>query len=111
MSKHDSAFRGSTPFARPARLLVATFLLAATPVFTQRELASQLAELTSLSQRVGAADTRTRVDAFHRVWTIALASEHSDVKLRALELLADPVGSASDHVRQDYPMPQVGVSG
>jgi hypothetical protein len=65
----------------------------------QRELAAQLAELAGLRNKVGDADTRVRVDAFHRVWTIALASETSEVKLMALELLKEPVGSSSDHIR------------
>jgi hypothetical protein len=34
----------------------------------------------SLQSRVGNADTRTRVDAFHRVWAIGPAGSLSDVK-------------------------------
>lgn len=65
----------------------------------QRELAGQLAELTGLTSKVGHPETRVRVDAFHRVWTIALASDTSEVKTMAIELLKEPVGSASDHIR------------
>jgi hypothetical protein len=59
----------------------------------------QLAELVALKARVGNADTRTRVEAFHRVWTIGLTSSESSVKLSALDLMTEPVGSSSDHIR------------
>ncbi|MBI3048613.1 MAG: hypothetical protein HYY76_09935 [Acidobacteria bacterium] len=65
----------------------------------QASLGTQLAELVALKQKVGDADTRTRVEALHRVWAIGLASANSDVKLSALGLLAEPAGSASDHIR------------
>ncbi len=39
------------------------------------------------------------MDAFHRVWIIALDSDDTNVKLLALELMKEPVGSASDHIR------------
>ncbi len=65
----------------------------------QGTLGSQLAELNSLKDKVKDADTRTRVAAFHRVWTIALASDSSDVKILALNLMKEPLASASDHIR------------
>lgn len=71
----------------------------ASPAQTQRELASQMAELAGLSNKMGHPETRVRVDAFHRVWTLALASETSEVKVMALDLLKEPVGSSSDHIR------------
>lgn len=83
---------------RQALLLVAMVLIAI-PAFAQAEMAAHLAELGALSNKVGAAETRVRVEAFHRVWTIALDSDSSLVKIRALELMAEPVGSASDHIR------------
>ena len=43
--------------------------------------------------------TNTRVAATHRVWTIGLASPFPEVKMLALALLKEPVGSASDHIR------------
>ena len=58
-----------------------------------------MGELVALKGKVGSPDTRTRVEAFHRVWSIALASTDSEVKLTALQLLAEPVGSSSDHIR------------
>lgn len=58
-----------------------------------------MSELTALQPKVANLDTRTRVDALHRVWSIGLASPDSEVKLKALELLAEPVGSSSDHIR------------
>ena len=65
----------------------------------QDNLASHLAELASLRARVGSAETRVRVSALHRAWSIALASPHAEVKQNALDLLAEPLGSASDHIR------------
>lgn len=65
----------------------------------QSTLGAQLAELNNLKDKVKNPDTRTRVDAFHQVWTIALASENTDVKILALDLMAEPVASASDHIR------------
>jgi hypothetical protein len=70
------------------------------PVMAQTKAdALQLAELTSLKGKVGSADTRTRVDATHRVWSIGVTNGPSDVKLAALALLLEPVDSASDHIR------------
>src|SRR5262245_64394728 len=83
------------------RLLVraVAVLFVCTYSFAQSTFGTQLAELVSLRDKVASPDTRARVDATHRVWTIALASPDSDVKLSALKLLAEPVGSASDHIR------------
>src|SRR5688572_20905573 len=58
-----------------------------------------LADLIALKDKVANADTRVRVEALHRVWSIALASPESEVKLTALGLLVQPAGSASDHIR------------
>jgi len=60
---------------------------------------AQLAELNSLKEKVKDPDTRTRVAASHRVWTIALASDNPEVKILALDLMKEPLGSASDHIR------------
>jgi hypothetical protein len=79
--------------------VVAAVVLTSGYAFSQSNLAAQLAELASLTGKVGDPDTRVRVDAFHRVWAIGLASEHSEVKMTALGLLSAPVGSASDHIR------------
>ena len=70
------------------------------PVTAQNSAdALQLAELTSLKVKVGSTDTRARVDATHRVWSIGVTNGRSDVKLAALALLLEPVGSSSDHIR------------
>lgn len=61
--------------------------------------ALQLAELQSLKKNVAHADTRTRVDATHRVWSIGVASARPDVKQTAISLLLEPLGSSSDHIR------------
>lgn len=66
---------------------------------SQSTLGTQLAELMALKEKVGNAETRVRVEAFHRVWTIGLAASDSEVKSTALELLKEPAGSASDHIR------------
>lgn len=65
----------------------------------QSALGVQLAELGSLREKVKNADTRTRVAAFHRAWSIALESDSPEVKTVALELMREPVASASDHIR------------
>lgn len=65
----------------------------------QGNQSAQLAELNSLKDKVKDPDTRTRVAAFHRVWTIALVSDDTEVKILALDLLREPIGSASDHIR------------
>ena len=52
-----------------------------------------------MGAKVSSADTRVRVDALHRVWSVALASGDSEVKVTAIGLLTDPVGSSSDHIR------------
>jgi hypothetical protein len=80
-------------------LVVAAILLAGGSAVAQSNAAAQRAELEGLVDKVGHPDTRIRVDAFHKVWTIAMESEDSGVKLLALELMGEPVGSASDHIR------------
>lgn len=73
---------------------------------------SAMTELTSLQPKVANLDTRTRVDALHRVWSIGLASPDPEVKLKALQLLAEPVGSSSDHIRMPavYAMADIATS-
>lgn len=73
--------------------------LFAAPGSGQTTDAGAMSQLIALRDKVGAADTRVRVAALHRVWSIGLASEDSEVKMTALELLTDPVGSSSDHIR------------
>jgi hypothetical protein len=87
---------------RPSRLLgtiIGTVLTCTNVALAQNATGTRLAELVSLKGRVGNADTRTRVDAFHRVWTIGVTSPESEVKVSALDLMLDPVGSSSDHIR------------
>lgn len=85
---------------RATPLAAFVLLLVASPAVPQdAAVATQLAELISLKDKVGDADTRVRVAAMHRVWTIGVASTARDVKLNAVGLLAEPVGSASDHIR------------
>ena len=79
--------------------VVTAFLMIGGDGFPQSDLGFQLAELTRLKEKVGDPDTRTRVDALHRVWAIGLASAYAEVKSGVLELLCEPVGSASDHIR------------
>src|SRR2546423_3887093 len=73
--------------------------VAATPQTANSHSATQIAELISLRERVANPDTRTRVEATHRVWAVGLATTDSEIKLTALQLLAEPVGSSSDHIR------------
>jgi len=68
-------------------------------VVGQNPTGARLAELIALKSSVANADTRTRVDAFHKVWVIGLTTTDSEVKLSALDLMTEPVGSASDHIR------------
>ncbi|HMF90675.1 MAG TPA: hypothetical protein VKL40_08535 [Candidatus Angelobacter sp.] len=74
--------------------------------------AGQIAELISLREKVASADTRTRVEATHRVWTVGLATSDPEIKLTALQLLAQPVGSSSDHIRMPamYAMAEIAGS-
>ena len=58
-----------------------------------------LAELVALGDKVGASETRVRVDALHRVWIIGLSAPDSQTKLTAIKLLREPIGSSSDHIR------------
>ena len=80
----------------PLAILISIASVAQSP---QSNTGAQLAELNSLKDKVKDPDTRTRVDAFHRVWTIGLASDDPSVKLLALDLMKEPVASASDHIR------------
>ncbi len=72
---------------------------AGSAIAAQSTPSAALAELSSLTEKVKDADTRVRVAAFHEVWTIALASDNSEVKMLALDLLREPVGSSSDQIR------------
>ena len=74
-------------------------LLSVVSAAAQTSTVGQLAELVALKDKVGNADTRVRVDALHRVWSIALASSDSEVKVAAIGLLLEPIGSSSDHIR------------
>jgi len=76
-------------------MLLAMPLVAA----AQQDLGRQLAELVALREAVKDSNTRVRVAALHRVWSIALDSTTAEVKLSALELLTEPAGSSSDHIR------------
>jgi hypothetical protein len=78
--------------------LIAVLMMVGSSV-AQNSAMTQLAELIGLKERIKNPDTRTRVDAFHRVWIIGLMSESSEVKISALGLMAEPVASASDHIR------------
>lgn len=74
--------------------------------------AGQIAELISLREKVADPDTRTRVEATHRVWAVGLATADPEIKLTALQLLAEPVGSSSDHIRMPamYAMAEIANS-
>ena len=74
-------------------------LLTAGVASAQSSAVGQMAELISLKDKVGNADTRVRVDALHRVWSLALASGDPELKLTAIGLLIEPIGSSSDHIR------------
>ena len=74
-------------------------LLSVVSAAAQTSTVGQLAELVALKDKVGNADTRVRVDALHRAWSIALASSDSEVKVTAIGLLLEPIGSSSDHIR------------
>ena len=76
-----------------------TLVVSVASALAQSSSSAQMAELNSLKEKVKDPDTRTRVAAFHQVWTIALASDHRDVKLLALDLMKEPAASASDHIR------------
>ncbi len=65
----------------------------------QNNAASATADLISLRSKVASPDTRTRVDAFHRAWVIAYSYPDREIKLAALQLMSEPVKSASDHIR------------
>ena len=78
---------------------LSVILLSVVSAAAQTSAVGQLAELVALNDKVGNADTRVRVDALHRVWSIALASSDSEVKVAAIGLLLEPIGSSSDHIR------------
>jgi hypothetical protein len=78
---------------------ISIVLLTADWAVGQPGMATSMSELMALRDKVGSADTRVRVDAMHRVWSIALASNDSEIKMASLDLLREPAGSASDHIR------------
>jgi hypothetical protein len=60
-------------------------VLSTASVGAQSGVTGQLAELVALKDKVGNADTRVRVDALHRVGSVALVSGDSEVKVTALD--------------------------
>lgn len=98
LTLYKQASRG-IPLKHIVALVAVVVFLASGFAAAQGTVAAQLAELAGLAGKVRDPDTRTRVAAFHRVWTIALESESSEVKLHSLELMSEPVGSTSDHIR------------
>ena len=85
--------------SRGCAVVVLVALGSAVGAQTPAGQAAAMAELIAQRSRVSSGDTRTRVDATHRVWSIALVSPDSQIKLEALGLLLEPVGSSSDHIR------------
>lgn len=83
---------------RAAAFTLALFISVASAM-AQGTQSAAMGELNSLTEKVKDADTRVRVAAFHEVWSIALASDNSEVKMLALDLLREPVGSSSDQIR------------
>ena len=79
--------------------MLVVMVLVAVPARAQVAVANALADLTALRSKVGSPDTRTRVDATHRVWSIALAQADSSVKLMALDLMREPINSEIINVR------------
>jgi hypothetical protein len=79
--------------------LVLAVSLAAVNGFAQSNTVALLAELAGLRSKIADPDTRTRVDAFHRAWSIALSTDSLDVKSSALDLMREAIASASDHIR------------
>ena len=65
----------------------------------QSELGRELELLEGQRSNVEHSETRVRVPAMYAIKELALATEHSPVKMKALSLLEGPVGSASDHIR------------
>lgn len=96
-----------------ARAVLVLLALGLTPstVTAQAAQADALAELIALGSKVGAAETRVRVDAFHRVWTIGVSAGDAPTKLAALKLLREPIGSSSDHIRMPAMYAAVDIAG
>ena len=91
--------------------VLAVIVAGPAPLFAQADLAADLAQLTALRSAMGSPETRVRVDATHRVWSMATASPHSEVRMQALALLEEPAGSASDPIRMPavYPIAEIGA--
>lgn len=85
----------------PSALLVFLFvaLSLSTAAYGQGELGREMELLEAQRENVADSETRVRVPAMYAVKELALASEHSPVKIKALTLLEEPVGSSSDHIR------------
>jgi PEGA domain len=103
MISRQTATQESSTMNRIIRTIVFALscMICLAPTFTlaAQNAQAQLAQLNSLQEKIKDPDTRTRVSAFHQVWTIGLASDSSDVKTLALDLMKEPVASASDHIR------------
>ena len=82
-------------------------------VEAQKTDALYLAELVSLKAKAAKMDTRTRVDATHRAWSIGVASTRADVKLAAISVLLEPIDSSSDHIRMPamYAVAEIAAAG
>ena len=80
-------------------LLVALATLAGALASAQSELGRRMQELEAQRSNVGSSETRERVPAMYVVKELALGTDLSPVKLKALGLLEEPAGSASDHIR------------
>lgn len=93
-------------------VLTSLSVVAASQGTANPRLAVQIAELISLREKVANPDTRTRVEATHRVWAVGMATADPEIKLTALQLLSEPVGSSSDHIRMPamYAMAEIAGS-
>jgi hypothetical protein len=88
-------------FDMKTRLMVfGLFALAA--VLTSNSSFGQSEDIKLIRSQLRAikdAESEVRIPALYKVKTIATASEHSQVKLAALDLLLEPVKSSQDHIR------------
>ncbi|HEX4997617.1 MAG TPA: hypothetical protein VFY29_05300 [Terriglobia bacterium] len=82
------------------RLLTLAAVLWSSALYAQPADTLHIAvELRSQTELMKSADTRTRVDALHRVWNLALEAPDSENKIRAIRMIVDPVNSSSDQIR------------
>jgi hypothetical protein len=77
-------------------LIVAAAVLTAKTSFGQSK---DIQLIRSQLRAIKNAEAEVRIPALYKVKMIATASEHSQVKLTALDLLREPVKSSQDHVR------------